>query len=154
MYPLLSITKPVPVDPPSLALASIDTTDGITRFAISATEPGARSTELEVLDKFIDCPNKDPDDDAPKIAPTRPATKARSIALARVIKFALPFLLAGIHHGPFEPLGCEVLINPSSYSFVASNKPSPIGMREVTQRSVSFFIDFPASRSATVLGSR
>jgi hypothetical protein len=94
------MTKPVPVEPPFFALASIETTDGITRFAISATEPGARSTELEVLDKFIDCPNSDPDEEAPKMAPTSPATKARSIALARVIKFALPFLFAGIHHGP------------------------------------------------------
>ena len=108
----------------------------------------------EHLDKLIDCPNNDPDEEAPKIAPTSPATKARRIALARVIKFALPFLLAGIHQGPCEPAGCELLINPSSYSFVASNKPSPRGMSEVTHLSVSPLRSFPASRRAIVFGSR
>ena len=54
MYPLLSITNPVPVAPPSFVSASIDTTDGITRFAISATDPGARSIESDVREIFID----------------------------------------------------------------------------------------------------
>ena len=72
----------------------------------------------------------------------------------RVIKFDLPFLFAGTHQGPDDPDCCGVLICPSSYNFVASNKPSPTGMREVTQSSPWFFKDFPASRRATVFGSR
>lgn len=151
------MTKPVPVAPPSLELASIDTTEGITRFAISATDPGARSIESDVRERFIECPNSDPDDDAPKIEPTKPATKAKRIAFDRVMRLDFPFLAAGIHQGPFEPGvpdGCELLIYLSSYNFVASNKPSPTGMSEVTQRSTWFFSDFPASRSATVFGSR
>ncbi|CAB4779576.1 unannotated protein [freshwater metagenome] len=126
----------MPVAPPFLVLASIDTTDGITRLAISATEPGARSIELDVREIFMEWPNKEPDDEAPKIEPTKPAIKAKRIALERVIKFDFPFLLAGTHHGPFAPDGCELLMRPSSYSFVASNKPSPTGMSEVTHRSI------------------
>ena len=145
----------MPVAPPFLVEASIDTTEGITRFAMSATEPGARSIAFEVREIFIEWPKSEPDDDAPNIEPTKPATKAKRIALERVIKLALPPLFAAIHHGPVGPPdGCELLISPSSYSFVASNKPSPTGMSEVTQRSIWLLSDFPASRSATVLGSR
>ena len=86
-----------------MALASIDTTDGITRFARSATDPGARSIELAVREIFIECPKSEPEDEAPKIEPTKPATKAKRIAFDRVIRLDLPFLLAGIHQGPFEP---------------------------------------------------
>jgi len=60
MYPLLSITKPVPVAPPFLVEASIDTTEGMTRFAISATEPGARSMAFEVREIFIECQRVSP----------------------------------------------------------------------------------------------
>ena len=54
MYPLLSMTNPVPVEPPSFELASIETTEGITRCARSATDPGARSTEFVTRERFID----------------------------------------------------------------------------------------------------
>jgi hypothetical protein len=54
MYPLLSITNPVPVAPPFFVPASIETTDGITRFAMSATDPGARSIEFDVREIFIE----------------------------------------------------------------------------------------------------
>ena len=37
------MTNPEPVDPPSEERASIDTTDGSTRCAISATDPTGRS---------------------------------------------------------------------------------------------------------------
>jgi hypothetical protein len=42
------MTNPEPVEPPSEPFASIETTEGRTRFAIPATESGARSiVELE-----------------------------------------------------------------------------------------------------------
>ena len=90
----------MPVEPPSFELASIETTEGITRCARSATEPGGRSTELVTRERLIDWPKSEPEDDAPKIAPTRPATKARRMALARVMKLAFPLREAGTHHGP------------------------------------------------------
>ena len=48
------MTNPVPVEPPSFELASIETTEGITRCARSATDPGARSTEFVTRERFID----------------------------------------------------------------------------------------------------
>ena len=45
MYPLLSITKPVPVPPPLELRAEIETTDGSTRCAISETDPGGLSMD-------------------------------------------------------------------------------------------------------------
>ena len=39
------MTKPVPVPPPRAPRAEIETTDGSTRWAISATDPGGRSMD-------------------------------------------------------------------------------------------------------------
>ena len=66
MYPLLSMTKPDPVEPPLEDFASIETTDGNTRCAISATEPAGLSMADVDFTKFTERPKSDPDDEAPK----------------------------------------------------------------------------------------
>jgi hypothetical protein len=100
MYPELSITKPVPVEPLAPDLDVKDTTEGITRLAISATEPGGRSMADETEESFMECPNRDPEDDAPKTPPINPAITARITALPREISEVLFCCEVGIHHGP------------------------------------------------------
>jgi hypothetical protein len=102
MYPALSITKPVPVDPLAPDLDDIDTTEGITRLAISATDPGGLSIADETEESFIECPKRDPEEDAPKTPPIRPAITARITAFPRVTLEVLFCCEDGIHHGPEE----------------------------------------------------
>ena len=54
MYPSESITNPEPVAPPLVDWASIETTDGKTRCAISATEPAGRSIAEVDLTRFTE----------------------------------------------------------------------------------------------------
>jgi hypothetical protein len=107
------MTNPVPVDPLPPDFAEIETTDGITRFAISATEPGGRSIDDVTDESLIECPKSEPDDEAPMTPPMRPAITARIIALPRVMLEVLFLPDAGIHHGPEE---CKSLIYVSSYN--------------------------------------
>ena len=156
MKPVLSITNPVPVPPPRALRAEIETTDGRTRWAISATDPGGLSIDDETDVNFISWPKREPDELAPKSAPTNPAIPAIKSALERVTNFAFPCADDGTHQGPV-PMGCCDgcwLIVLSFYNLVASNSPSPTGISEVTHFSVSPFNAFPASRSAIVFGSR
>ena len=150
IYPLLSITNPEPVAPPSEDFASIETTDGKTRCAISATEPTGLSIVEVDLTKFTERPKSDPDDDAPKAPAMTPTTRARTMAERTVMFLLSPLLLGASHQGP--PL--FMLIDLFCYNLVASNNPSPVGMSELTHESVSPLINFPASRSAIVFGSR
>ena len=84
------MTNPVPVPPPEALCAEIDTTDGSTRCAISATEPGGRSIDVLTDDNFTSWPKSEPEELAPKIAPTNPAIAAINSAFERVTNFALP----------------------------------------------------------------
>ena len=149
------MTKPVPVPPPRAPRAEIETTDGNTRWAISATDPGGRSMDAVTEVNLISWPKRDPDELAPKSAPTKPAIPAINKAFERVTNFAFPCDDEGTHHGPV-PMGCSgdgLLIALSFYNLVASNRPSPTGISDVTHFSVSAFRIFPASRSAMVFGS-
>ena len=145
------MTNPVPVPPPAALSADIETTDGSTRWAISATEPGGRSIDVLTEDNLISWPKSEPEELAPKTAPTKPAIAAINKAFERVTNFALPCEEDGTHQGPV-PIGS--LMSLSFYNFVASNKPSPRGISEVTHLSVSPLSNFPASRRAMVFGSR
>jgi hypothetical protein len=100
MYPLLSITNPDPVDPPSEERASIETTDGSTRCAISATEPTGRSMVEVDLTRFTEWPKSDPEDAAPNVPPITPVTSERTTADRKVIFLPSPLLLGATHHGP------------------------------------------------------
>ena len=82
--------NPEPVDPPRPDWASIETTDGRTRWAISATEPAGLSTAAVVLTKLADRPKSEPEDDAPKAPATTPTTRAIRIALRKEIERPKP----------------------------------------------------------------
>ncbi|CAB4786057.1 unannotated protein [freshwater metagenome] len=150
MYPLLSITKPEPVAPPSADLASIETTEGSTRWAISATDPTGRSIVDVDFTRFTECPKSEPVEEAPNAPAITPTMMAKIIAERREIFLPKPRLLGATHQGPLGSMLMELFC----YNLVASNKPSPVGMSELTQDSVSALIAFPASRRAIVLGSR
>ena len=144
------MTKPDPVEPPLEDLASIETTDGNTRCAISATEPAGLSMADVDFTKFTERPKSDPDDEAPKAPAITPTTRAKTMAERKVMFLPSPLLLGASHQGP--PL--FMLIGLFCYNLVASNNPSPVGMSELTHESVSPLINFPASRRAMVFGSR
>ena len=144
--------NPDPVPPPVNDRVWIETTEGKTRCAVPATESGALSIVLVEDTRFTRLKIEAPDALTPKIPPAAPAKTA--------ISATLPFeLFAGVcacHHGAVT--GADFLRGKimalSCYNFVAINKPSPTGINELTQWSVSFLMIFPASRSATVRGSR
>jgi len=144
------MTKPEPVAPPPEACASMETTDGNTRWAISATEPTGLSMVDVDFTKFTERPKSEPDDEAPKAPAMTPTTRARTMAERRVMFLPSPLLLGASHQGP--PL--FMLIGLFCYNLVASNNPSPVGMSELTHDCVSDLINFPASRRAMVFGSR
>ena len=135
--------------PPITDEVLIETTDGKTLWAIPATESGARSITLLEETKVAPLKIEAPVAVTPKKPPTLPASKA--------IKTMLP--LAGFcvacHHGAGDRFFLRgKIIGLVCYNFVASNNPSPTGSIELTQCSVSFLMIFPASRRATVRGSR
>ena len=99
------MTKPVPVPPPEELSAEMETTDGNTRCAISATDPGGLSMEELTDVNLMSWPKSEPDELAPKTAPTNPAIPAINSALGRVTNFALPWDEDGTHQGPV-PIGC------------------------------------------------
>ncbi len=100
MYPALSITKPDPVDPPSLAKASMETTDGSTRCAISATDPMGLSIFDDDLTKLISRPKSVPVEEAPKVPATSPTTSAKRIADLSEMDLPNPRELGALHQGP------------------------------------------------------
>ena len=144
------MTKPDPVAPPSDDSASMETTEGSTRCAISATEPTGLSIADVDFTRFTEWPKRDPLDEAPNAPAITPTTIAKIIAERREIFLPRPRSLGATHQGP---LGL-MLISLFCYNLVASNKPSPVGISELTHDSVSALIAFPASRRAMVLGSR
>lgn len=76
------MTKPEPVEPPSEPLASIETTEGSTRFAIPATESGERSIVEFEETNLVEYPKREPLDAAPK-APAIIPTKIVVVTEAR-----------------------------------------------------------------------
>lgn len=78
--------NPEPVEPPRPDSASIETTEGRTLCAISATEPAGLSTADVVFTKLADLPKREPDDDAPKAPPTTPTTSDISTAVRNEIE--------------------------------------------------------------------
>jgi hypothetical protein len=94
------MTNPEPVAPPSLESASIETTDGSTRWAISATDPAGRSIVDEDLTNFTEWPKSDPVDAALKVPAIKPTTSAKTIADRRGMDFPELRELGGVHHGP------------------------------------------------------
>ena len=81
------MTKPDPVAPPSLERASMETTDGSTRCAISATDPAGRSIVDEDFTNRTECPKSEPVDAALKVPATKPTISARTMADLREIDF-------------------------------------------------------------------
>ena len=94
------MTKPDPVEPPSLAVALMETTDGRTRCAISETEPIGLSIFEDDFTKLISRPKSVPVDDAPKVPATTPTTTASAIADLREIGLFIPRELGALHQGP------------------------------------------------------
>lgn len=128
----------------------METTDGSTRWAISATEPIGRSMVDVDRTKSTEWPKSEPEDDAPNAPATTPTIIAKTIAERMEIFRPSPLLLGATHQGPPE----FKLIDLFCYNLVASNNPSPVGISALTHESESALIIFPASRKAIVLGSR
>jgi hypothetical protein len=100
MYPELSITKPEPVALPDAFSVEIETTEGRTRWAIPATESGARSMLLETATRLILCPRSVPlVVKSPTALPTNPATTANATADPKgmLVRFGLG--AGSDHHG-------------------------------------------------------
>lgn len=143
--------KPEPVPPPALDSVAIETTDGKTRCAIPATESGFLSivlVELTKLARYGIQPVDALEPNIPPITPAITATKSR-------FRFEELFFVEVSHQGrgAFTLFLRGNFIFEFCYTFVASNKPSPVGMRELTHSSPPALIIFPASRSATVFAS-
>ena len=94
------MTKPEPVAPPVVDCASMETTDGSTRCAISATDPTGRSMVEVERTKLTECPNNDPVDEAPIVPAIIPTTIAIRSALFTVMLRLRPDLLGASHQGP------------------------------------------------------
>ena len=100
--------------------------------------------------RLTECPKRDPLEEAPNAPATTPTIIAKRIADRMEIFLPKPRSLGATHQGPLGLMLMELFC----YNFVASSKPSPVGMSELTQDSVSALIAFPASRRAIVFGSR
>jgi len=95
------MTNPEPVEPPSFAIASIETTDGKTLCAISATEPTGRSMLEDDLTRLTERPKSEPVEDAPNVPAISPTTIARTIADFKEIERLMPLVLGALHQGPW-----------------------------------------------------
>ena len=82
--------NPEPVEPPRPDCASIETTDGRTLCAISATDPAGLSIAEVVFTKLTERPKSEPEDDAPNAPPTTPTTRAIKIAVRSEIERPSP----------------------------------------------------------------
>ena len=108
---MLSRKNPDPEPPLLPLLTSIDTTDGETRAAIPAIDPGLRSIVLSVDTKFVLVSSSA--EVRPTMLPTTPAIKAIAIAIPKltvlVFRFltscAVTTLYSEIHHGVTGPSG-------------------------------------------------
>ena len=77
----------------------METTDGRTRWAISATDPTGRSIVDEDLTRFTERPKSDPVEEAVNVPAMRPTPRARTIADLREIVLFKPFGAGASHHG-------------------------------------------------------
>ena len=77
----------------------METTDGRTRWAISATDPTGRSMVDEDLTRFTERPKSDPVEEAVNVPAISPTPSARTIADLREIDLFKPFGAGASHHG-------------------------------------------------------
>ena len=144
--------NPDPVPPPVNDRVWMETTEGKTRCAVPATESGALSIVLVEDTRFTRLKIEAPDALTPKIPPAAPAKTAINATLPLEVFDAVFACHQGAATG--EDFLRGKIMAVFCYNFVAINNPSPTGSKELTQWSVSFLMIFPASRSATVRGSR
>ena len=117
-----------------------------------ATESGARSIVLEEFTIFAELNKELPVAVTPRNPPKQLARSAVKKILPRELFVGTP----DSHQGRFETafLFLGKIMSVSCYNFVATNKPSPAGSKVLTHCSAPFLMIFPASRRATVFGSR
>ena len=92
MCPVLSRKNPDPEPPLLPLLTSIDTTDGETRAAIPAIDPGLRSIVLSVDTKLVRVSSSA--EVRPTLLPTTQALKAIAIAIPKLTVPVFPSLMS------------------------------------------------------------